>query len=145
MDLDLAIAMEKKKKISGVTRYSQAWVLMLILLQTSSRKRGYLKKKEISCYILVHTPKYLFIYLESPCSLCFFLLKRKQEIIQIERKIFHTLNSSKDWELVNWKKKNKHKPQKCHEQLCVNIWWYAGSKLQSEVFALFFLTLTNIT
>lgn len=29
------------------------------------------------------------------------------------------------------------------EQLCVNIWWYAGSELQREVFALFFLTLTN--
>lgn len=35
------------------------------------------KKNKISCYILVHAPNYLFIYLESPCSLCFFFLKKE--------------------------------------------------------------------
>lgn len=34
-------------------------------------------------------------------------------------------------------KLEKNTAKKVTEHLCVNIWWYVGSEIQSEVFALF--------
>lgn len=92
-------------------------------------------------YTCTYTQIFIYLFIQRAHALFVFYLKketrnhtdRKKDISYKEQ-----VNKLRTCKL----EKKPHK--NAREQLCVNIWWYAGSELQSEVFALFFLTLTNI-